>query len=423
MQHLPWDTKKEPRNHRVFEGAKTFKAAAASVAEMWPPKKLIATCDIHRVPPRVFGSGPVQSPSRADDASRQTFTSLNLHCKSEELIRSRPVSGCEAPSSEVLSGCSAGRQPYPRTTGRHWREERIRSPNLNPRRSSIHDLFEDTQRDGDGSGVFNGAAHDVDKYSYFTEGDQPSTDHSEENLNAESGTKKVTFEQSASHQPRETSEREEDPWGIATRFPAPLESSSELAHRLRWKQVLQSYYFLDPWNKGYIDVDEACHRLNHIRSSDEALAEFLLQIIEDLIPFLSSRGVVDKMCYLKTVKGWVDEDYATPGPYSLLRSASNPISKACRRGSAPTHLSEKFFEGTYIPRGSSQHQDAAPLDGLTSCREKKIYPSTLAIHGEITKQRKSQTIRRLEDERTRKERGMLRYEANYQPLTKLLTVI
>lgn len=68
----------------------------------------------------------------------------------------------------------------------------------------------------------------------------------------------------------------------------PLSNQTRV-NKMRWRSVLQTYTIFDPLSCGYIDVDVALQRLNNIYREDSTLAEMLLQILEDFVPFISSR--------------------------------------------------------------------------------------------------------------------------------------
>ncbi|KAF8819688.1 hypothetical protein IE077_004107 [Cardiosporidium cionae] len=111
----------------------------------------------------------------------------------------------------------------------------------------------------------------------------------------------------------------------------PSKNSIWLANSTRWRQILRCYYTLDPWNKGYIDIDEACDWLDKEKNSNPDLAEFLLRILQDLIDFISSRGVLEKDVFLKVIRQWVNEDYSGCSVYSILRTPHNPVNTAWRK--------------------------------------------------------------------------------------------
>lgn len=66
-------------------------------------------------------------------------------------------------------------------------------------------------------------------------------------------------------------------------------SRSARVNRLRCRTVLQVYALLDPLNIGYIDPETACGCIAAVRRENEELAGLLLHVLEDMLPFISSR--------------------------------------------------------------------------------------------------------------------------------------
>lgn len=66
-------------------------------------------------------------------------------------------------------------------------------------------------------------------------------------------------------------------------------SCSARVNRLRCRTVLQMYALLDPLNVGYIDPETACGCIAAVRRENEKLAGLLLHVLEDMLPFISSR--------------------------------------------------------------------------------------------------------------------------------------
>ncbi|KAL8433995.1 hypothetical protein ACSSS7_003406 [Eimeria intestinalis] len=67
------------------------------------------------------------------------------------------------------------------------------------------------------------------------------------------------------------------------------QSREDLVNRMRCRTVLQVYALLDPLNSGYIDPEAACACILNIKQESPILAGLLLQVLEDMIPFISSR--------------------------------------------------------------------------------------------------------------------------------------
>lgn len=62
-----------------------------------------------------------------------------------------------------------------------------------------------------------------------------------------------------------------------------------VASRMRTRNALFCYALLDPYNQGYIDVQEACDSIGSIHKQDKDVAELLLSILQDMLTFVSSR--------------------------------------------------------------------------------------------------------------------------------------
>lgn len=71
---------------------------------------------------------------------------------------------------------------------------------------------------------------------------------------------------------------------------------------------------------------------------------------------ISCRGVIEKEDFLTQVLIRIEADLAGTTPYFSLRSTSNPVAVAWRRGKPfTTVLQRNFYKGNYIPRGVELH--------------------------------------------------------------------
>ncbi|EPR57629.1 hypothetical protein TGPRC2_293540 [Toxoplasma gondii TgCatPRC2] len=149
-----------------------------------------------------------------------------------------------------------------------------------------------------------------------------------------------------------------------TALPYGKSPSTALATRMRCRNVLLCYALLDPYNQGYIDVQEACDAIGNIHKQDKDVAELLLAQLQDMTAYVSNRGVIEKQDFLAQVLRRVEADLAGSTPYHCLRSSSNPVANAWHKGRPFTTLqNRRFYQGKYVPKGVQIHLKQADGDG------------------------------------------------------------
>ncbi|PFH38751.1 hypothetical protein BESB_010930 [Besnoitia besnoiti] len=143
------------------------------------------------------------------------------------------------------------------------------------------------------------------------------------------------------------------------------DDSKSMATRMRCRNVLLCYALLDPYNQGYIDVQEACDIIGNIHKQDKEVAELLLAQLQEVLAFVSARGVIEKQDFLTQVLRRVESDIAGLTPFHCLRNSSNPIAAAWQRGRPfTTVLNRSFYQGDYVPAGVKQHAHQAEAFGM-----------------------------------------------------------
>lgn len=61
---------------------------------------------------------------------------------------------------------------------------------------------------------------------------------------------------------------------------------------------------------------------------------------------LNSRGVIEKSCFLQTLRKWIEDDRSGQGPYSALRTNWHPVAMAFKKGISCTRSdSGAFYSG------------------------------------------------------------------------------
>ncbi|PHJ22528.1 putative low complexity protein [Cystoisospora suis] len=205
-----------------------------------------------------------------------------------------------------------------------------------------------------------------------------------------------------------------------------------VASKMRARNTLFCYALLDPYDQGYIDVQEACDLIGSIHKQDRDVAELLLSILQDMLTFVSARGVIEKEDFLTQVLIRIEADLAGTTPYFSLRSTSNPVAVAWRRGKPfTTVLNRKFYKGNYIPRGVELHlkqaEGASSVDvviaqrggGGATIRASTPAGGNVQVEGTLEdhilrgRQRRERKLQRIKDEIVRREQA----ECTFHPKT------
>ncbi|OEH77519.1 hypothetical protein cyc_00994 [Cyclospora cayetanensis] len=161
--------------------------------------------------------------------------------------------------------------------------------------------------------------------------------------------------------------------GVRNKCGSGESSSGSRVMRTRCRTVLQVYALLDPLGAGYVDPETACGCIAAAKRDSEELGVILLHVLEDMLPFVSSRGVIEKSVFLKALREWIEVDASGTGPYYALRLSTNPVSTAYKEGLPCTNpAGRSFYRGTYIPQGLE--------DKLQQLEAENRHPSKLMHH-------------------------------------------
>lgn len=237
-----------------------------------------------------------------------------------------------------------------------------------------------------------------------------------------------------------------------------------MADTLRWRNSLHLYRDLDPWNQvglqngvyatradcsrnkrtiesilcvialsqGYIDIQDSIKHLQKTPQADLAYMERLTSILEDLVPFVSSRGVVEKDVAIKAIKRAIDESSLGDCVYGPLKSTlrfkdSRGFPYQARR--EQKYRGHKIAELPFYRRGTTSQRQFADSEDLESCSispdilcrppltrisTKPWVDAGLAKHGATTKERKQRKIEALKkkiEEQLEKEEANLQAES------------
>ncbi|KAL8436747.1 hypothetical protein Efla_002179 [Eimeria flavescens] len=195
-------------------------------------------------------------------------------------------------------------------------------------------------------------------------------------------------------------------------------SRAARVNKLRCRVALQVYALLDPLNAGYVDPETACSCIVQINKENKQLADLLLHVLEDMLPFISPRGVIEKDVFLFNLQEWINADISGLSPYNALRTAGNMVSAAFKNGMAFTTVeSRRFYEGTYTPRGLQvtcrrMQADGNPLaSSASSClrpagerqRVRAAVEGHLCDHIEVTAARRREKLAVLKEEARQRE--------------------
>ncbi|CBZ49550.1 conserved hypothetical protein [Neospora caninum Liverpool] len=205
--------------------------------------------------------------------------------------------------------------------------------------------------------------------------------------------------------------------------------------RMRCRNVLLCYALLDPYHQGYIDVQEACDAIGNIHKQDKDVAEILLVQLQDMIAYVSPRGVIEKQDFLAEILRRVESDLAGTTPYYCLRGSSNPVSNAWQRGRPFTTVKNRsFYQGDYVPKGVQMHLKQADGDvaefhlrrrgggGMTLQEDRPFTQAkpraqgTLEDHIQRGRLRRMQKLKQIKDDILNKEMAECTFHPKTTPL-------